>query len=56
MTIATVTKCIHESEVLGYHLVYDDGTGGVVPIDENNRHYKEILEWIADGNTPAEPA
>jgi len=55
MIITTVTKCIHDSELIGYHLVYDDGTGGVVPIDEKNRHYQEILEWIADGNTPAEP-
>jgi hypothetical protein len=22
-----------------------------VPIDENNRHYKAILAWVADGNT-----
>tara|TARA_B100001094_G_scaffold319903_1_gene365343 strand:- start:607 stop:783 length:177 start_codon:yes stop_codon:yes gene_type:complete len=22
-----------------------------VPLDENNVHYKAILEWVADGNT-----
>jgi|TARA_R100000027_G_scaffold66653_1_gene63044 hypothetical protein len=22
-----------------------------VPIDEANRHYQEILEWVAEGNT-----
>ena len=22
-----------------------------VPLDENNRHYQEIQEWVADGNT-----
>ncbi len=23
----------------------------LVPLDESNRHYKEILEWVAEGNT-----
>ena len=22
-----------------------------VPLDENNRHYQEIQEWVAEGNT-----
>jgi len=26
-----------------------------IPIDEDNRHYREILEWVAEGNT-IEPA
>jgi hypothetical protein len=26
-----------------------------VPIDEANRHYQEILKWVAAGNTIAEP-
>ena len=25
-----------------------------VPIDEANRHYQEILKWVAAGNTIAE--
>jgi len=25
--------------------------GLVVPLDESNRHYQEILEWVAEGNT-----
>ena len=25
-----------------------------VPLDENNRHYQEIQEWVAEGNTIAE--
>ena len=53
--IQTVTKSLDGADLLGYHLVYDDGKTWTVPKDENNRHYKEILEWIADGNTPAEP-
>ena len=25
-----------------------------VPINEDNRHYKAIMQWVADGNTIAE--
>lgn len=28
-----------------------DGVKWSVPLDNNNTHYKEILEWVADGNT-----
>ena len=31
--------------------------GGVmmsIPMNPENRHYKAILEWVADGNTIAE--
>lgn len=28
-----------------------DGVEMFVPIDEANRHYQEILEWVALGNT-----
>ena len=28
-----------------------DGVEICVPIDEANRHYQEILEWVAEGNT-----
>ena len=31
-----------------------DGKVWCVPLDENNRHYKEIQDWVADGNTIAE--
>lgn len=23
-----------------------------IPMDESNRHYKEYLEWVAEGNEP----
>ncbi len=26
-----------------------------IPMSENNRYYREYLEWVAEGNTP-EPA
>ena len=28
-----------------------DGQNYSVPMNEDNRHYQEILEWVADGNT-----
>ena len=27
----------------------------VVPLDEENLQYQQILEWVAEGNTIAEP-
>ena len=32
-----------------------DGVTISVPIDEANRHYQEILEWVAAGNTITDP-
>jgi hypothetical protein len=34
-----------------YKLTYVDGTVWSVPVSEDNRHYQEIQEWIADGGT-----
>jgi hypothetical protein len=34
-----------------YKLTYTDGTVWSVPVSEDNRHYQEIQEWIADGGT-----
>ena len=31
--------------------VIADGITLMIPIDEANRHYQEILEWVAEGNT-----
>lgn len=28
-----------------------DGVTMTVPMDTANRHYRAILEWVADGNT-----
>tara|TARA_B100000131_G_C17706200_1_gene446823 strand:+ start:370 stop:537 length:168 start_codon:yes stop_codon:yes gene_type:complete len=28
-----------------------DGKGMTVPLDEGNRHYAAILEWVAEGNS-----
>jgi hypothetical protein len=34
-----------------YKITFTDGTEQHVPHDEANRHYQEILEWVAEGNT-----
>ena len=31
--------------------VIADGITLMVPLDEANRHYQEILKWVAEGNT-----
>jgi len=35
----------------GYRVTFTDGTISNVPHDTDNRHYQEILEWVAEGNT-----
>tara|TARA_Y100001937_G_C7038478_1_gene293472 strand:+ start:731 stop:910 length:180 start_codon:yes stop_codon:yes gene_type:complete len=32
-------------------MIYQDNTEWCVPKSESNRHYQEILQWVADGNT-----
>ena len=27
-------------------------TGSFIPCSQDNRHYQEYLEWVAEGNTP----
>ena len=34
-----------------YKIVYSDNSEVFVPHNEANRHYQEILEWVADGGT-----
>ena len=33
-----------------------DGIKWSVPLDNDNKEYQEILEWVAEGNTISEPA
>ncbi len=35
----------------GIHVVYENGKEWDISKDENNRHYQDVLEWVADGNT-----
>jgi len=54
--ISTVTKIYDEGIELNTLIVtYDDGKVWSVPKDESNRHYKEVLQWVADGNEIGEP-
>ena len=51
--INTVTKNynITTNEFCSYQVTYSNGKIWCVPLDEANRHYQEIQEWIADGGT-----
>jgi hypothetical protein len=48
--IETVTKNYLDGEFINY-LMVKNGVSSFVPLDEANRHYQEIQEWIADGGT-----
>ena len=54
--ISSVIKMYDGDEELDtLSVTYDDGKIWSVPIDESNRHYKEVLQWVADGNSIGEP-
>ena len=39
------------NEFASYNMTLDNGEVWSVPLDEANRHYQAIQEWIAEGNT-----
>ena len=50
--ISTVAKNYDQNgSFVGYDVVYNDGSKWWVPLSEANRHYQEILEWVANGGT-----
>ena len=53
--IQSVKKIYFNSEFLNYEVTFEDGTVSSVPYNEENRHYQEILEWVAAGNTITDP-
>ena len=54
--ISTVTKIYKFDEDTSIlKVVYNDGNTLFVPKDESNRHYQEVLQWVADGNSIGEP-
>ena len=57
MAIQTVTwvKELTDTSKNHYMIVVKDGVTTSVPLDSNNRDYQEIQEWVAEGNTIAEP-
>ena len=38
------------NEIVGYKMVLNNGKEYGVPLDEANRDYQAIQEWIAEGN------
>ena len=53
MKITTVEKNYNAliSGSFSYQVTYDNGQILFVPIDETNKDYQAIQEWIADGGT-----
>ena len=52
--IQTVRKSIRDEIVTGYKITYTNGETWFAPNIEGNRHFQEVQEWIAEGNTPEE--
>ena len=44
-------KYNQEGNFINYYVIWEDGLEAFVPLDEGNRHYQEIQQWIADGGT-----
>lgn len=51
MIVSVEKKYDTENNPNCYLITYSDNTVWTVPFDESNRHYQEILEWVALGNT-----
>tara|TARA_R100001015_G_C4483767_1_gene63470 strand:- start:47 stop:223 length:177 start_codon:yes stop_codon:yes gene_type:complete len=49
--IQTVEKNYIDKEFENYKVTLTDNTIVWVPHNEANRHYIEIQEWVAEGNT-----
>ena len=43
------------TNVVSYSVTLDNGKFLSVPLSEGNRHYQEVLQWVADGNEIGEP-
>lgn len=54
-TVTNIYDMTDTSSVVSLLVVYEDGTKSFVPLDEANRHYKEVLAWVAEGNEIGEP-
>ena len=54
-TVTNTYDMTDTDNVVSLFVVYEDGTESFVPLDESNRHYQEVLQWVADGNTIGEP-
>ena len=58
MNIQSVQYCQDPliAENSGVKVVTQEDEVLLVPLDDNNRHYRAILEWVDAGNTIEEPA
>ena len=45
---------IDEKQTNTLEVTFDDNIISHVSINEDNRHYQAILQWVEDGNTIAE--
>jgi len=54
-TVTNTYDMTNTDNVVSLFVVYEDGTESFVPLDEGNRHYQEVLSWVAEGNTISEP-
>ena len=54
-TVTNTYDMTDTSKVVSLKVVYQDGTESFVPKVEGNRHYQEVLQWVADGNEIGEP-
>jgi len=53
--INTVEKKYNGSDFVCYKVTMSDNSIIIVPHNTANRHYQEILEWVAAGNTITDP-
>ena len=49
--ISSVEKIYRDTGGHCFKMILDNGKVWFVPNKEENRHYQEILEWVAEGNT-----
>jgi len=49
--INSVEKIYFNNEFVSYQMTLDNGKVWGVPLDEANRDYQAIQEWIAEGNS-----
>ena len=49
--INTVEKKYNVNDFVCYKVTMSDNSIIIVPHNTDNRHYQEILEWVANGGT-----